>query len=197
MVLVDPGFAGQFNPLPAARRIEQANIRQGEAQLRSCAALARRGKLSAQSPHGCFWIEPGRPADETDYLLHAFTRPAWYEAERSQSVNFFPHGQGESLSMRQERAASRSFGDLPLIVLTSGVPPRDSVDTDESWRRKSDLWTRGHEALAARSTRGKAMVAPGARHFIQRDDPQAVIDAIATVIDAARSNLSVGARARP
>ena len=186
MVLVDPGFSGQFNPKPETRGIEQANIRRGEEQLRRCATLALHGRLSEDRPRGCFGIEPDRPAEERAYLLHAFTHPGWYEAERSQSRNFFPHGEGDSLSMRQEEALSHPFGHMPLIVLTSGIPPRDPVDTDDSWRWKSALWKRGHEALAARSQDGKALVVAESHHFIQRDRPQAVIDAVEEVIKAVR-----------
>jgi hypothetical protein len=45
--------------------------------------------------------------------------------------------------------------------------------------------------LAAASTNAYHRVIPGARHYIDRDDPGAVVDAIGDVIAAARSGSRV------
>ncbi len=44
----------------------------------------------------------------------------------------------------------------------------------------------GHDELAALSTRGRNIRVAGADHYIQRTQPQAVLDAIETVIQEAR-----------
>jgi hypothetical protein len=47
---------------------------------------------------------------------------------------------------------------------------------------------RGHEQLAALSTRGVNTRVPGADHYIQRSKPQAVLDAVAEVVREARAS---------
>jgi hypothetical protein len=39
-------------------------------------------------------------------------------------------------------------------------------------------WGEGHDRLAALSSRGSNTVVPGSGHYIQFDQPQAVIDAV-------------------
>ena len=76
---------------------------------------------------------------------------------------------------------------MPITVLTaadqdypSGVPQsqRDAM--------QASLMA-AHNAFAARSDRGVSDVVPNARHFIQLDQPQAVLDAIADVVGRARA----------
>lgn len=191
LVLVDPGFSGQGLGMTAEREaFGQANVRRGEGYLLRCAELARTGRLATANlaENRCFSL----PADADEptarrYALHAITSPHWYEAEHSQSVNYFS-GDGElSVSHRQERDAARSFGAMPLVVLS-----RDRVESD-SWRTAEEAvafrehWRAGHAALASRSSRGRFAIVPGAGHFIQKDQPEAVIDAILEVLDMVRT----------
>ena len=79
-----------------------------------------------------------------------------------------------------------SFGDKPLIVLTHsdmsypGATPEQTVQIEKAWNL-------GHDRLAALSTRGSNTVVPGSGHYIQLDQPQAVIDAIQQAIAQLRS----------
>ncbi|WP_269713939.1 alpha/beta fold hydrolase [Caulobacter sp. NIBR2454] len=188
LVLVDPGFAGQFDPRdPEQRRRELAAINSGYDWLAGCAEKARRGELSEEASHGCFKIPPNRAPAEKAYLLHMHSRPAWYEAEASQSRNYFPSKVGEEpLSWRQARAARRSFGDMPVVVLSAGVVGREKAHSDEGYAEFVEHWRAGHRELAARSSRGEMIVVPEAKHFIQRDKPGVVIEALGRVLEAAR-----------
>lgn len=47
---------------------------------------------------------------------------------------------------------------------------------------------RGHAELAKLSTRGVNTRVPGANHYIQRTQPQAVLDAVAQVVSEARAS---------
>jgi pimeloyl-ACP methyl ester carboxylesterase len=197
MVLVDPGFAGQFDPpTPAERTLEEGNIRQGDDHLRQCAALARQRRLSPRDSHDCFMVRDcsatgaHRAPEETRYLLNMCDRPFAYEAELAQSDRFFPAGDEEPEDYREERQASRSFGDMPLIVMTAGVSNRDSGQSDAIYEDFTRRWKLGHDKLAARSTRGESILVPGAHHFIQLDEPQMVIDAVAKVLSEARAHPS-------
>jgi pimeloyl-ACP methyl ester carboxylesterase len=191
LVLVDPGFSGQELLLSTQRQlVVQANIRRGEGYLMRCAALARERALTADNlaQNRCITPPAGSTPEEMRYIVHAITRPHWYEAEHSQSVNYFSGDAEPSVSHAQEMKASRSFGDLPMIVLSREkvlpAPWRTAEENEAGLRN----WLAGHQKLAARSSRGRWTVVPGSDHFIQKDKPQAVIDAIAEVVAAARLN---------
>lgn len=91
-------------------------------------------------------------------------------------------------SAAQVRAEQRPYGNLPLIVLSAGVP-----DTDENpvaaaqqraiWEELGHL----HERIAAFSSRGVHRVVAGSGHGIQIERPVAVISAVNEVVDQARA----------
>lgn len=94
----------------------------------------------------------------------------------------------EHSSVAQLAASRRSYGDLPLIVLSAGngggknLPP-EYDDADRAAFEK--VWVDLHRDQASLSTIGERRVVPGAGHGIQNDAPQAVIDAIREVVAAA------------
>jgi pimeloyl-ACP methyl ester carboxylesterase len=195
LVLVDPGFSGQ-NPdwSPDARIRQQADMRRGEANLLRCSELARTGKLTDANlaASRCYAVPASvtTPA-ERRYALNAVTRPYWYLAEQSQSTNYASGDAALSVSQQQERDAARSFGDLPLIVLSDERFATDPWRTPAETAIAAQDWREGHAALARRSSRGRMEVVQGAGHFIQRDRPEAVISAIQEVLIAARSKVIV------
>ena len=86
-------------------------------------------------------------------------------------------------------AHRRTFGDTPVLVLTAGRPARDpslSDAQDQAWRT---LWMQGHDAMAALSSRGRNRVVPESGHFIQFEQPQAVIDAVDEVVGEVRQRM--------
>jgi pimeloyl-ACP methyl ester carboxylesterase len=191
MVLVDSGFAGQSSGMSGERAlIEQGAVRSGEAALVRCAEAARRKRLAADNLRaaGCSSWFANAPSDQARvYALHAETGPHWYDAEESQSVNYFSFESAPSVSHAQERELARQFGDMPLIVLSRGVWE------DAPWRTAAeaamyrDRWRAGHAMLAARSSAGQFRIVPGSGHFIQKDQPAAVISAVLEVISAVRA----------
>jgi pimeloyl-ACP methyl ester carboxylesterase len=92
----------------------------------------------------------------------------------------------EHTSLAQLTASHRSYGDLPMIVLTrgdymKGMPPEfDDADRDAMKR----VWTGLHRDMTALSKKGLNREIAGAGHFIQADAPQAVITAIRDVLAA-------------
>ena len=87
-------------------------------------------------------------------------------------------------SPEQLRMARRSYGDLPLIVLTRAMSDgADGAPIDGAgW-----LHLGMHEDLASLSTRGVQRTIPHSSHDIHMDQPQAVIDAILEVLAATRA----------
>jgi pimeloyl-ACP methyl ester carboxylesterase len=83
--------------------------------------------------------------------------------------------------------------DLPLIILGRGMPtPRRARDgTDSSTNRMTEeqfaawdrIWREFQEDLAKCSARGEFRLAEKSGHFIQRDEPNLVIEAIRDVIN--------------
>jgi pimeloyl-ACP methyl ester carboxylesterase len=81
--------------------------------------------------------------------------------------------------------------DLPLIVLGRGMPsPRKARDgsnsptnrmTEEQFAAWDRIWRGFQEDLANRSTHGEFRLAEKSGHFIQRDQPELVIQAIRDV----------------
>jgi pimeloyl-ACP methyl ester carboxylesterase len=189
MVLVDPGFAGQTEWLTAAQhKISWQYSHDGEEHVLDCAALARRGEMDLDHERGCIGFPPAKTPQETAYLSYMVTHPYWYEAETSQSRNyaFGPQDGGPSLDTLEERAARRSFGDMPLIVLTASRLAHDAWEDAAAHAGFEAAWRAGHDQLAARSSRGQSITVPNSGHFVQHDQPASVIAAVTEVLKEAR-----------
>jgi hypothetical protein len=112
---------------------------------------------------------------------------AFQQALLSESENVF------YASADQVRSARRSFGDIPLIVLTRSTWSRRPDWSESMLASRIALWTELHSELAALSTRGENRIVAGAGHYIQLDQPHAVVDAIGEVLDAAQHRPHAGA----
>lgn len=90
-------------------------------------------------------------------------------------------------STSQVRSARRLF-DCPLIILARGLPDEPSaIWPSESLQRiEVDL----QRELAGISTRGTFIFAEKSHHFIQRDEPELVIESIRQVVEVARQGVA-------
>jgi pimeloyl-ACP methyl ester carboxylesterase len=170
MVLVDPSGDGQLARfsavIPKIQQIQDAAFK-AQADL-NCIARLRETPVA---PDDALTKQCG--GNDPDAI----------EATRSE-VESMPGASTEQLV-----ASRRSYGDMPLVVLTRGdydkdMPP-DFTSGDRGAMRS--VWEAMHAEMAALSSEGQHRFVPGAGHYIQRDAPQAVIDAAAEVIAAARS----------
>lgn len=112
--------------------------------------------------------------------LAVVSRPAHWQAAVAE-VSGYP------ASDAQLRAARRSFGDLPLVVLTRGVSPYATPGQPPSALNKAveaENYAM-HQEVAALSTRSSHHVVPGAGHIIQEDKPGAVVQAVMEVLKRA------------
>jgi pimeloyl-ACP methyl ester carboxylesterase len=106
------------------------------------------------------------PPEVRPLLRRMWIRPEFFEAVGSQMTTIC----GDATDLL--KVSDYPYGDLPLIVLSSSNPePSRAFD---------------QERLAARSTRGRHIVAPHSGHWIPLDEPELVIQAIRDVIDLAR-----------
>jgi pimeloyl-ACP methyl ester carboxylesterase len=100
------------------------------------------------------------------------------------------------ISSKQVVDPKRNYGEMPIIVLTSTrlpeLPPGtpDAVSARATFAAMDAEMHRGHADLAALSSRGIQRLVPDSGHFIQSDQPNAVIGAIREVISAASDKVA-------
>ena len=98
-----------------------------------------------------------------------------------------------SRSGREAMNPQRRYGDMPLIVLTSGqhpMPPDMPAEVREEAAQYFRALSSGHNAYAALSTRGHNQLVPNSGHFIQSDNPAVVLAAIKHVLAEIRRQAS-------
>lgn len=188
MVLVDPTVEDQLASYrsldPQNRTAEQwyadtvePNLREG----RECVEVAPAGFIPGTEPFKKCISEPFVQYSEA---VNASNQ----KQEMRQSVQRAGLSENEQVfgaSADQVRAARRSYGKLPLVVLTSGPrpPPKDPLTLEAQALREASrqLWVALHTDVAKLSSLGVHQVVAGAKHYIQLDKPQAVVDAIERV----------------
>jgi pimeloyl-ACP methyl ester carboxylesterase len=196
MVLVDPSYPNQFSVPPVEPpRFLRLPWSEPERDLievfRMCAADIRSGKLHANSddPNGCLAFPPSYPPVLNDALTaKVLGNPLQYESQAS----FWQSGEESSRLVINPR---RNYGSMPLVVLSAMYAPRWPPFTPESLKARMaaehERINRGQQALAALSSRGVREQVKDASHYIQYDQPQAVIDAVSTVVTQARARKGV------
>lgn len=170
MVLVDPSGDGQDARFMAAipKAFAAANAQMDTMKSLNCVASLR-AKLVAKADklaQDCL----GNDADIIESYLSEVDAMA-------------------GASTEQLTKSRRQWGAMPLIVLTRGDYDKDMppIFSAEDRKGMQKVWVAMHEEMTALSTAGKHVTVPGAGHGIQRDKPQAVIDAVAEVLAAARA----------
>ncbi len=89
--------------------------------------------------------------------------------------------------LAQARDSGTSLGDIPLVALTAGTIAAPAVSPEQAAKFHA-TWVKLNEEIATYSTRGRQYIVPNSTHYIQRDDPQAVIDAVTTMVREARAS---------
>ena len=107
---------------------------------------------------------------------------------RSQTANT---AADELLSLEESFAQFSSvpemLGDMPLIVLSRGkkwLTPGMSAELNKQY---DQVWNELQADHAARSRNGIRIIAEKSGHFIQKDQPELVIDAVRRVVEAVRA----------
>jgi pimeloyl-ACP methyl ester carboxylesterase len=170
LVLVDPSGDGQLERFNAA--IPQMVQIQAD-------------RLEAQAELNCVATLVAKPVPPDDPLAQQCggNDPDAISATMSE-IKEMPGASTDSLV-----ATHRSYGDMPVIVLTrtdyeAGMPPTFTQQDKDAMR---SIWESMHAEMAALSTRGEHRFIPNAGHYIQRDAPEAVVAAVADVVAAVRA----------
>ena len=83
--------------------------------------------------------------------------------------------------LRKERLeTAQVYGDMPLIVITRGIPESDETAAGIEERRAS------HKAIASASRQGRWLIAEKSGHHVQIEQPDVVVTAIGDVLRAAQ-----------
>ena len=96
--------------------------------------------------------------------------------------------------LAQARDAGTSLGDIPLTVLTASSMASPML-TPEQAAAFHRTWVTLHEEIATYSRKGTQRIVPNSTHYIQKDQPRAVIDAVTTMVTAWRSTAAATAPA--
>ena len=120
--------------------------------------------------------------------LEHILRPAFWLDSGSELTSELTSDAGQNSA--EVLGAQRSYGPLPLIVLTAanddGSPSPFPAREMEAIQRASE---EGHDRVAHLSSIGVNFTVHHTGHDIQNERPSAVISAIAEVLDQARHNL--------
>jgi pimeloyl-ACP methyl ester carboxylesterase len=197
MVLVDPSFPNQTQALQAASPALKRMDAQGGAEYTVCYEAALHGELNFSHASEKYALCGYPPNVEADLKAGcAKNGAAWCKLqhltlERTLRPAFWlASGSEETESTRIDPAAAakeRSYGAMPLVVLTAADEMLGSPFPPAENRALDLAWAAGHERIARLSSAGVHTVVPHSGHFIQLDQPAVVIDAINNVITAIRA----------
>ena len=189
LVLVDPAFphqAEQMSRIPGVGAI----LRKTVLDFAPCEAAARAHRLPVAPPlvDLCLNHDPAYGAPLVRALDRMALRPEFWTDLDSEIASFgsAPGAPARDVDSEELDRASRSFGALPLVVLTAGnkvaLPGLSPAQTDALF----GVWNHGHDLIASRSSRGRNQLVPDTSHYIQFHQPGTVIDAIHEVVADAR-----------
>jgi pimeloyl-ACP methyl ester carboxylesterase len=189
-VLVEPSFANQWDALSGAGIAAGAPQVAADALLAALHAQTPRMKecaaLPAPLPGDCARSDSRLPPDLAAFKKAQNSRPSYLLTKASESESFLSTKDDKSVDQKELEAVTANFGNKPLIVLTRGKEVGNPGFTAEQSVAINKAWNAGHDKLAALSTRGSNTVVPGTGHYIQYDQPQAVIDAVTRAVTEIR-----------
>jgi pimeloyl-ACP methyl ester carboxylesterase len=190
MVLVDPSIPDQHARFERSAPEYSKVIDGFHANLvglfSRCLAGLKSGKLKlgGPDPEGCLAYSDEYPADLSAAFLSLDTNPLRFAAAESLQRNF----EADGLLTVSRR---RSYGSMPLVILTAtkgeSLPGMSEAAKKQVPAQQAE-WVRGHDELAALSSRGVNRMVADSAHYIQFDKPKAVIDAVQEVVAAVRAH---------
>lgn len=86
-----------------------------------------------------------------------------------------------------QTAATPSLGDMPLVVLSHDPEKPSSEFPPDLAKPVNEAWEKMQEEMAHLSTRGTQRIVKNSAHYIQIDQPDAVIDALHSVVEQTRN----------
>jgi pimeloyl-ACP methyl ester carboxylesterase len=166
LVFVDPSVPGQFDLLGG-----RDTLADGKAYFSKCLAGAKSGQMQ---PGGALFAECHIYPESWPAVLGLAQRPATWETNLSVYESF-------DADCAEIAATEHPPYTMPLIVLTAsernpGLTKALSEGSQREWLNASQ------KRLASLSTRGEQRLVDQSSHYIQIDQPAAVVKAIKDVI---------------
>jgi pimeloyl-ACP methyl ester carboxylesterase len=181
LVLVDPAHEDQFERFPEAIRKSQKPLY--EMQIQQMRQLREQVAVQgSDSAPVLVSIPAGFPEKTADMYRRLATRDA------TRFDTMIAELEGLEESQAQVRAAKKeSLGDIPLVVISHGIPQDIPGMPAEVNREYEQAWQQMQVELAGISSQGKRIVAEGSGHMIHHEKPELVCAAIREVVDAVRA----------
>jgi len=183
MVLVDPSIEYQDRRFGEIAPAYLDLLRKDDETARECLRLAQAGTLQASLPifRECTYGY-ARDPQFSDALFDVQIRRRLspdYRASLLSETHEMNGADGAQLD-----AARRSYGRMPLIVLTQSDESADVFPglTPAQIRAMNELWVRMHEELTALSSRGSHRLVERSGHYIQQDRPDVVINSVKEIL---------------
>ena len=188
-VLVDPSFANQFFAMTASLSFKErdkflGSLKDEIAHMKKCAAMP------APVPKDCLAGDSQTGPGDTELAAlekQHVSRPSYMLTNASEMESFIPDQGRKSLSQTEVEEAQPQFGDKPLVILTHSKSQPDTHITARQNAAREEAWKEGHDRLATLSKRGSNSVVPESTHYIQIDQPKAVIEAILKAVAEVRN----------
>ena len=171
MVLVDPSHEDGIARIDAQRHGQETRRYAAEIKRwRACARTSSKQNLTAPWRLQCIEPDDRRYSAELNAeRVKIAQRRSYQIAQLSEAVNYL---NGRSFAF--VRAARRDYGALPLVVLSAAQTTNDAGPD----------WLQMHRELASLSSLGVQRTVT-AGHYVQLDQPDSVIEAIASVLQQA------------
>lgn len=171
MVLVDPAVEGMLPAIEAAAPAIMALDAKEFGSVRRCAAQPRPRAIEEQC-HRTVW---------RDLPPSLGSRFAPNSAPSSFAALIAENDGLDSTSPHQLEAVDRRLGDMPLVVLIAANPGLPDSSSAEDRAKTLEIMAAHRRRVAQWSRRGTSRVIAGSGHYIQFDQPQAVINAVLDV----------------
>ncbi len=186
MVLVDPSVEDQDRRFSAIDPKFGAELQKDRENALECLRLARQGKLTADMPvfKECTYGYTRDPAF-SDALFEVQIRRRLSVPFREALLSETDQMEADS---RELLAARRSYGAMPLIILTQSPEAHDAHPdlTEAQVEAMNRLWMQMHDELATLSSRGTNQLVEHTGHYIQKDQPAVVVAAVERTVEDAR-----------
>jgi pimeloyl-ACP methyl ester carboxylesterase len=184
LVLIEPMHEEDSARANAASQGKMAALEaQNDAMMAACVAQGAKGFVaSSELYQACIGgVMPSFPKALGKVDLRQRLTPAYWRAMHAEQ-------QALPAGFAQLRAARTTFGDLPVIVLARGVSPYAVPGQPQSDLNKATELANFtlQSETAQLSQQGTVVVVAGAGHVVQQTHPQAVVDAVAKVVDRVR-----------
>jgi pimeloyl-ACP methyl ester carboxylesterase len=188
MVLVDPSVEYQDTRFGQISPAYPELLRKDRATAAECLRMAQAGTLTSELPiFGECTYGYSRDSSFSEALFQVQIKRRLSPVFRATALSETDEMDGadsEALA-----SARRSYGRMPLIVLTASDESADAYPglTAEQVVAMNGLWVQMHDELAALSSRGSHRRVENSGHYIQKDRPDVVINAVLEVVGDVRS----------